>query len=203
MDERLAAALALNHPTERKLAVVALIDEHAQRLGFRAIVIGGLAVEFWTHGAYATSDIDLYLPHGPAVDDFFAELGFEKRGRHWVHEAAGLFIEAPASFPAADEEVARCRLRVDRPFSFVRRRTCSFIGWRSSSERVTATQPNRGSRCSHLLTSTQRGRRGGQRMKDFSRRWPRSRRSPSGYAGGERLETYELHEVAERLRAQR
>ena len=63
MDERLAAALALEHPTERKLAVVALIDEQVQRLGFRAIVIGGLAVEFWTHGAYATSDIDLYLPH--------------------------------------------------------------------------------------------------------------------------------------------
>jgi len=27
---------------------------------WRAIVIGGLAVEFWTHGAYATTDIDLY-----------------------------------------------------------------------------------------------------------------------------------------------
>lgn len=110
MDERLAAALALEHPTERKLAVVALIDGLVQRLGFRAIVIGGLAVEFWTHGAYATGDIDLYLPHGPAVDALLAELGFEKRGRHWVHEDADLFVEAPASYPATGEEIAEVEL---------------------------------------------------------------------------------------------
>ena len=37
--------------------------------GIGAIVIGGVAVEFWTRGAYSTDDIDLYLPHGPAVDE--------------------------------------------------------------------------------------------------------------------------------------
>ncbi len=70
---RFEAALALEHETERKLAVVSIIDQLVQRIGFRAIVIGGLAVEFWTRGAYATHDIDLYLPHGPAVDDLLAE----------------------------------------------------------------------------------------------------------------------------------
>lgn len=45
-----------------RLAVAALIDGLVQSLGWRAIVIGGLAVEFWTRGAYSTSDIDLYLP---------------------------------------------------------------------------------------------------------------------------------------------
>lgn len=108
---RLADVLALENETERKLAVVALIDELVQRIGFRAIVIGGLAVEFWTHGAYSTADIDLYLPHGPAVDALLGELGFEKRGRHWVIEQHELFVEAPASVPADEEEVYEVTLR--------------------------------------------------------------------------------------------
>jgi hypothetical protein len=109
--EELERALALENETERKLAVAALIDQLAQRIGWRAIVIGGLAVEFWTHGAYSTGDIDLYLPHGPAMDDLFAELGFERHGRQWVLPEHELFIEAPASFPAEHEEVHEVTLR--------------------------------------------------------------------------------------------
>jgi hypothetical protein len=44
------------------------------------------------------------------LDELLAELGFEKRGRHWINESADLFVEAPASFPAADEEVAEVEL---------------------------------------------------------------------------------------------
>ena len=83
LRDELARALALENETERKLAVVSLIGAQAQRMGWRAIVIGGLAVEFWTHGAYSTSDIDLYLPHGPAVDELFAELGFDPHSPRW------------------------------------------------------------------------------------------------------------------------
>ncbi len=81
ISEQLEGAFALENQTERKLAVAALIDEQVRRIGVRAIVIGGLAVEFWTHGEYSTTDIDLYLPHSPAIDDVFAELGFERKGR--------------------------------------------------------------------------------------------------------------------------
>ncbi len=107
---RFQTALALENETERKLAVVSLIDELVQRIGWRAVVIGGLAVEFWTNGAFTTADIDLYLPHGPAVDDLLAELGFVKEGRHWVLHESELFIEAPASFPAEEEEAAEIEL---------------------------------------------------------------------------------------------
>lgn len=107
---RFQTALALKNETERKLAVVSLIDELVQRIGWRAIVIGGLAVEFWTDGAYTTTDVDLYLPHGPAVDDLLTELGFVKEGRHWVLREYELFIEAPASFPAEEEEAAEVKL---------------------------------------------------------------------------------------------
>ena len=111
IQDELAQALALENETERKLAVVSLIDERVRRIDWRAIVIGGLAVEFWTHGEYSTTDVDLYLPHGPAVDDLLAELGFQKQGRHWVLPEHDFFLEAPASFPGESEEVYEVTLR--------------------------------------------------------------------------------------------
>jgi hypothetical protein len=108
----LERALALENETERKLAVVAVIDGEMQRIGFRAVVIGGLAVEFWTRGMYSTSDIDLYLPHGPAVLQLLEPLGFERRGRHYVLPEQEIFVEAPGpSFPAESEDVYEVTLR--------------------------------------------------------------------------------------------
>lgn len=107
MDLRteLERALALEDETERKLAVAAVVHQAVQPLGFRAVVIGGLAVEFWTQSEYTTADIDLYLPHSPAIDDALAGLGFTKQGRHWVLEGHDVFVEAPASVPRESEEV--------------------------------------------------------------------------------------------------
>jgi hypothetical protein len=91
----LRRALSLENETERKLAVVAVIDAEVKRIGFRAVVIGGLAVEFWTRGTFSTSDIDLYLPHGPAILQLLEQLGFERSGRHYVLPSQEIFVEAP------------------------------------------------------------------------------------------------------------
>ena len=110
--EQLERALALENATERRLSVVAVIDVLMQQIDFRAVVIGGLAVEFWTRGAYATNDIDLYLPHGPAVLQLLGPLGFERKGRHYVLPGSDVFVEAPGpSFPAESEEVYEVTLR--------------------------------------------------------------------------------------------
>jgi len=101
----LERALALENETERKLAVAAIVNELVRPLGFRAVVIGGLAVEFWTQGDYTTADIDLYLPWTPQVDVALASAGFIKEGRHWTVPDHGVFVEAPASALGEQEEV--------------------------------------------------------------------------------------------------
>ncbi len=102
---RLAEALALEDETERKLAVAAVVNLVVQPLGFRAIVIGGLAVEFWTQGEYTTADIDLYLPWTPEVDAALASVGFRKQGRHWTLPEHEIFVEAPAATIRESEEI--------------------------------------------------------------------------------------------------
>jgi hypothetical protein len=108
MDEAralLEAALARDDPTERKLAVAAVVNLAVQAIGFRAVVIGGLAVEFWTQGEYTTADIDLYLPWTPQVDAAMAAVGFVKEGRHWTLPEHDIFVEAPANVPREHEEI--------------------------------------------------------------------------------------------------
>jgi hypothetical protein len=155
-------------------------------------------VEFWTHGAYSTSDIDLYLPHGPAVDELFAELGFEKQGRHWVLAEHELFVEAPASFPAEREQIVEVQtpngsvpiaerrgchrrpaspVRVRRPFG--RRRAGSRAAWGREIDYARLVERATDEGLNDALVELERIRQ-------------RVRR-------GEQVPSYELQEIAKRL----
>ena len=197
---RLEAVLRLDNETERKLGVAALIDDLVRELGFRAVVIGGVAVEFWTRGAYSTAVIDLYLPHGPAVDDRLAELGLHRQGRHWVDLEHDLLIEAPASFPAPAEEVTEVRLSTGEtalvlsPEDVLVYRLHEFVG---TGHREVASQ------AISLLTSPEIDEQRLRRRADEERLgtaltelW----RLAGRVAAGEVLESYELHEIASGLR---
>ena len=197
---QLDEALALPTPIEQKLAVASLIDELISDLGFRAIVIGGVAVEFWTHGQYSTTDIDLYLPHGPAADERLGLLGFRREGRHWVLPEHELFIEAPASFPAASEEVAEVELSNGRrvlvlaPEDVLMYRLHEFVatGHADVAEQSVAllNSPNL-----DQARATRRAEEEGLaaalvELEQVSQRLTR----------GDEIASYELHELAKRLR---
>jgi hypothetical protein len=197
---QLETVLRLEDGTERKLAVAALIDDLVRSLGFRAIVIGGVAVEFWTRGAYSTADIDLYLPHGPAVDERLAELGLQREGRHWVDPEHDLFIEAPASFPAPAEEVIKVRLSTGQtalvlsPEDVLVYRLHEFVG---TGHREVASQSI------SLLTSPDIAEQRLRRRTDEERLGPaltELRRLAALVAAGDTLESHELHEIASDLR---
>jgi hypothetical protein len=197
---QLEAILQLANETERKLAVAALIDDVVRALGFRAIVIGGVAVEFWTRGAYSTADIDLYLPHGPAVDDRLAKLGLHRDGRHWADPEHDLFIDAPTSLPAPAEEVAEVRLSTGQtalvlsPEDVLVYRLHEFVG---TGHREVASQ------AISLLTSPEIDEQRLRRRADeemLGTAPTELRRLAGRVAAGEILESYELHEVASGLR---
>lgn len=68
----------------------------------RPILVGGAAVELYTGGAYTTGDLDFVGSVPPEVAAVLAASGFARAGRHWIHEAAQVFLE----FPGADLEPA-------------------------------------------------------------------------------------------------
>ena len=60
------------------------------------ILVGGAAVEIYSQGAYTTGDLDFVGFVPSSVEEQLAAAGFERHGRHWIHEA-GIYLEFPGS----------------------------------------------------------------------------------------------------------
>lgn len=100
-------------PTRRKLVALGVLTARLAEDGVEPILVGGFALEVYTDGGYTTGDVDLALEPSPAVDEAFADLGFEKRGRFWIRERPELVFEAPAPAGLPGETAPRTVLDVD------------------------------------------------------------------------------------------
>ena len=109
----------------------------------KPILVGGAAVELYTGGAYVTGDLDLVGTVPPSVASNLRDAGFERRGRHFVHEAGQIFIEFPSSTLGIDEEpvvleVERCRVLIVEPEALVADRLAAWQAWKSPEDGVNA-----------------------------------------------------------------
>lgn len=96
--------LALDEGPRRTAALVGWLQSLFDEAETTPVLVGGAAVELYTHGAYTTGDIDLVGTVTPGAVRALAAAGFERHGRHWIHEPAQVFVEFPAS--ALDPEEA-------------------------------------------------------------------------------------------------
>ncbi len=93
----LSRALHADDKTERYLRVVAAVELALNDLPVRPVIVGGLAVEYWTR-AYNTSDIDVLLPSTRDVERRLRALGFRSRGRAWELPDTDVVWEMPGDF---------------------------------------------------------------------------------------------------------
>jgi hypothetical protein len=103
LKKRLAKIRTMGDSLQRKLWALAVVTMGLQAHRLRPILIGGAALEYYSLGGYATSDVDLALPTDTVVDKLFADLGFRKEGRYWMHDEFDLMFEAPAADLAGEE----------------------------------------------------------------------------------------------------
>lgn len=109
LQERLRAE---RNPGKRRLIALGFLTKALAPHGIEPILVGGGAMEFYTAGGYATSDVDVALPACPEVDAAFADLGFAKEGRYWVREDLDLLFEAPAPAGLPGENAARTEIEI-------------------------------------------------------------------------------------------
>ncbi|MHB8799442.1 MAG: hypothetical protein ACYDBY_13360 [Thermoanaerobaculia bacterium] len=107
------------------------------------ILVGGAAVELYTGGAYVTGDLDFVGSVSPYVAKRLMEAGFEKRGRHWAHEAGRVFLELPGrSLEPASEPVRLRRagrvLLVIGPEALLADRLAAWKYWGSTIDAANA-----------------------------------------------------------------
>ena len=87
--------------TDRTAAIVGWFQ--SLFAGDPPVLVGGATVELYTGGAYKTGDFDFVGRVTDEATRSLEEAGFRKRGRHWVHEGAQIYIELPA--PSFDRPV--------------------------------------------------------------------------------------------------
>ena len=96
----MARAARTANVIDRTLEVVSLIDAVAAPMGIHPVVVGGMAVYFWTAtDEFTTYDIDVVMDVPDELAGKLAELGFVRTsdGRHWTLEGTEVFLEAPSS----------------------------------------------------------------------------------------------------------
>jgi hypothetical protein len=151
------------------------------------ILVGGGAVELYTAGAYATGDLDFV---GDVPDEVAAELartGFERKGRHWVHEEGRVYFEFPGRRLEPASEPARLRrggstLRIIRAEALLADRLAAWKFWRSEVDLLNALRllrarrgrldPREALRCVRLLDVEDAWRRLRSWDQKLGRRWP-------------------------------
>lgn len=85
-------------PLRRQLLMVGLITRLLKEKGKRGpIIIGDCALSYYSREVYFTTDIDLAYAERGTLDSVLKTIGFQEKGRYWIHEGLKMAIEAPAS----------------------------------------------------------------------------------------------------------
>lgn len=83
---------------EKNIRVAGIITDYVQKKhGIKLIVVGGLSVEFYTDGGYATQDIDFVGPGHEEIMNCLVDLGFTREGKDSVLENLEVYVEVPSS----------------------------------------------------------------------------------------------------------
>ena len=147
-------------PGVRRTAGLAAWFQGLFPAGTAAVLVGGGAVELLTGGGYVTGDLDFVGELPRSVAAALGKCGFERRGRHWIHQAGGLFLEMPGKSlePAAEPieiEVAGVRVLVVAPEALLADRLVAWKFWRSEIDAANALRllQNRGDKMNGRLAA--------------------------------------------------
>jgi len=132
-------------PLAKRLLFMGMLTKALEPKDVKPIIVGGNAVEFYTAGGYATSDIDLVAP-SELLDEILTKWGFKKEGRYWLNEELDVLVEAPSSTLAGDpkkiteveiEGVTVYLLGIE---DIIIDRLNAFVRWKSQDDRFWAME---------------------------------------------------------------
>lgn len=94
LRDELRALCGAGDVREHLVEVAAILAEALRAVGIDPILVGGGAAQFHTAGGYVSGDIDLVAAGNP--QQALERLGFERKGRYYVHPEFGLWVEFPS-----------------------------------------------------------------------------------------------------------
>lgn len=94
---------------EKNIRVAGLVTEYieSKHPNIQLIVVGGLSVEYYTAGQYATADIDFVATSHEKIMESLVELGFERQGKDSYLKELQVSVEVPDNHLAGSYEKVR------------------------------------------------------------------------------------------------
>ncbi len=131
--------------------LAAIVTNHLQQQGIEVVLVGGLAVEIYTHNLYLTKDIDMVntnYQRSQTLHKAMAELGFSKQGRVYVNATTDITIEFPPGPLSVGNELIRTttvasmahgNIPILRVEDVIKDRLAAYIHWGDRQSLVQAT----------------------------------------------------------------
>ncbi|SDE51508.1 hypothetical protein [Sporomusa acidovorans] len=86
LREKLLNCKVIKDALQKQMMVAGIISEAFKQHKLTPVVVGGLAVEFYTLSSYLTQDIDMVIPGDAYASEIMPVLGFRKCNNAWVFE---------------------------------------------------------------------------------------------------------------------
>lgn len=88
----------MNYATCTEKELWEYVAAHLARNGIVSVLVGGAVVAIYSSGAYKSGDLDLVINSYSKIDGkikiSMEQIGFVKKGRHWIHpDCKHLFVE--------------------------------------------------------------------------------------------------------------
>lgn len=134
----MTGAAAIRRSMSRE-EVAAVVCSALERHGIRVVLSGGAVVSIYSNDTYVSNDLD-FVKTGLArkVDPVMRELGFQPKGRHWIHPESDFWVDfSPGPVGVGDAVVTEFaehetpfgRLRLLSPTDCVMDRLAAFFHW--------------------------------------------------------------------------
>lgn len=127
---------------KRRIFFLAFLTAKLKENDVDAILVGGEAIDLYTAGTFATSDIDLLVDNRTITEKMLNKFGFEKQGNGlWFNSDLNIVIEVIEQSYIGDRnrlrkfKVKDYELRVAAPEDLIRNRLVSAKFWKSSPQR--------------------------------------------------------------------
>src|SRR5256712_854518 len=130
---------------KRRIQFIAFLSEKLKEEGVDAILVGGEAIDLYTAGNFATSDIDLLVTNRPVTEKMLNKFGFGKEAnRVWFNKDLNIVIQViPEPYSGDPVRLRKFRikdfeLRVAAPEDLIANRLYSKSNPQRDSEQAIA-----------------------------------------------------------------
>jgi hypothetical protein len=127
---------------KRRILFLGFLTKILERNGVEAVLVGGQAIDLYTAGTFATTDIDLVVDNKIVAEKLLNRFGFGKEANGlWLNKDLAIVVQVISQTYSGDSKKLRkfkvkdYEIRVAAPEDLIQNRLYSAKFWKSNTQR--------------------------------------------------------------------